>query len=115
MVRVSTQAGYAHRLERAMASAKPPVMVRTLAKDLRPDGIESMRRLLRRFLTGERTPGPQVAGEIVAALKKRGADTAELETDDDEESAALYRDLLDGAAMLEQIMRRLADRMGRVA
>ena len=115
MVKVSTTSPYAAKLERAMNSTTPPVQVRTLAKDMRPDGIESMRRLVRRFLKGEPTPGPQVAGEIVAALKALGADTGELETDDDEEAAALYRDLLDAAAALEQITRRLADKMGRVA
>lgn len=115
MVKVTARSTYSVRLDRAMQSTTPPVQVRTLAKDLRPDGIESMRRLLRRFLSGERTPGPQVAGEIVAALKARGATTSELESDDDEEAAALYRDLLDAAATLEQITRKLADRMGRVA
>lgn len=115
MVKVSTTSPYAVKLDRAMNSTTPPVQVRTLAKDMRPDGVESMRRLIRRFLTGDRTPGPQVAGELIVALKARGADTSELETDDDEEAAALYRDLLDAAAALEEITRRLAGRMGRVA
>lgn len=114
MVKVSTSSPYSAKLDRAMNSVTPPVQVRTLAKDLRPDGVESMRRLIRRFLTGERTPGPQVAGEIVAALQVRGADTSSLESDDEEEAAALYRDLLDAAA-LEQITKQIADRMGRVA
>jgi len=107
----TTAAGtYAARLDQAMRSASPPVQVRTLAKQLRPDGVESMRRLLRRFLKGERTPGPQVAGEIVAALAAMGADTAALE-DDDEESDAMYRDLLDLATQLERIGRLLAERV----
>ena len=115
MVKVSTTSPYAAKLERAMNTVTPPIGARTLAKNMRPDGIESMRRLIRRFLKGERTPGPQVAGEIIAALQALGADTGELETDDDEEAAALYRDLLDAAAALQQITRRLADKMGRVA
>lgn len=118
MVKVSTTSPYAAKLERAMSTARPApgakeYGARSLAKDMRPDGVESMRRLIRRFLSGERTPGPQVAGEIVAALKKRGADTAELETDDDEEAAAMYRDLVDALSQLDEIRRRLDERMGR--
>lgn len=105
----TTARTYANRLDHAMRSATPPVQVRTLAKQLRPDGVESMRRLLRRFLKGERTPGPQVAGEIVAALTAMGADTSTLE-DDEDDSDAMYRDLLDLANQLEQIGRLLAER-----
>lgn len=95
-----------------MQTATPPVQVRTLAKDLRPEGVESMRRLLRRFLKGERTPGPRVAGDIIAALKARGVDTTDLESgDDDEEEAAMYRDLIDLATQLERIGHLLAERI----
>ena len=107
MVKVTLPTGYSERLDRAMRSVNPPLGVRTLARDMRPDGVESMRRLIRRFLNGERTPGPQVAGEIVAALKARRADTSELESDDEEDAAAMYRDLLDLAAQLEKIVGRL--------
>lgn len=112
MVKVTARGTYATRLERAMSTATPPpganeYGARSLAKDMRPDGVESMRRLIRRFLTGERTPGPQVAGEIIVALKKRGADTGELEQDDDEEAEAMYRDLVDLASQLERIVARL--------
>jgi len=94
-----------------MASGQPPVTIRGLAGELRPDSPESMRRLIRRFLSGDRTPGPQVAGEIVAALQGHGVNTSELESDDDEESDHVYRDLMDLCAQLEQIGQRLADRL----
>lgn len=115
MVKITSPSRYAMKLDRAMKSTAPPVMVRALAKDLRPDGVESMRRLLRRFLSGERSPGPQVAGEIVVALKSRGADTSELESDEEEDLSDLYRDLLDAATMLDSLTLRLAQRMGGVA
>lgn len=113
MVNATAKPAYGARLLRAMASTDPPVTVRGLAKDLRPDGVESMRRLLRRFLNGDRTPGPQVEGEILAALRERGADTAELESDDEEDADQMYRDLMDLCGQLEQIGQRLADRIPR--
>lgn len=107
----ATSSPYAARLERALKSTNPPIGVRTLAKDLRPNGVESMRRLLRRFLNGDRTPGPQVAGEIVAALRARGVDTGELEQDEEEDLQALYRDLADAAATLDVLMQKMRRRM----
>lgn len=95
-----------------MTSGQPPVTVRGLARELRPDGAESMRRLLKRFLNGDRTPGPQVAGEIIEALREHGVDTGELERgDEDEEADAMFLDLLDLATQLEEIGRRLAARV----
>lgn len=113
MARTALAASYPKRLDDAMRSASPPVTVRGLAKQLRPDGVESMRRLLRRFLKGERTPGPQVAAEIVTALGALGADTSGLDQDDDEDSEQMYRDLMDLCSQLEQIGQRLVERTGR--
>ena len=101
-----SNARYGDRLSTVIA-ATPGASGRGLATKLRPHNPEPMRRLLRRYVTGERTPGPTVKAEILAALREMGADTRPLEIDDDEEVAALYRDLHDLAAMVDSIRSRL--------
>ncbi|RDI73327.1 hypothetical protein Gocc_2927 [Gaiella occulta] len=99
-------ASYGERLKSVIATT-PGASGRRLAGQLRPSNPEPMRRLLRRYVTGERTPGPTVRAEIVAALREMGADTRPIEQDDDEEEAALIRELNDLAALVDSIRGRL--------
>jgi hypothetical protein len=95
---VEGKGGYGAALERAMSGAD--VSARRLAGLLRPDSPESMRRLIRRYLKGERIPSQSTQEEIIEVLKDLGADTAELEAEGDDES--LVRALMGRLSMVMQ-------------
>lgn len=99
-----------------MRTTEPHVSFRRLAHELRPHSPEPMRRLLRRYVRGERAPGPVTRSEIIVALRRLGADTAELESGDDEEDSDLMRavasvgDLAhDLLAEVERLKRRIKE------
>ena len=52
---------------------------RRLARHLRPDSPESMRRALHRYVNGQHEPEDSTKDEIEKALRDLGADTSELE------------------------------------
>lgn len=100
VTRMEGRSVYGDALGRAMERAR--ISNRSLAKSLRPDGSESMRRMLRRYLSGEREPNEATRDEIEQALRDLGADTSELESQRRQSS------------MLEDLWSRLAPGMRRL-
>lgn len=69
---------YGAALREAMESAN--ISSRRLARELRPDSSEAMRRQIRRYLRDERAPRATTRDEIEQALRDLGADTSKLES-----------------------------------